>query len=99
DLVRQFAFVTVGLTAVFLIFTLFEMISQIVENHIPAGIVLGYIAYLTPQIVSYMTPLAVLVAVMVTFGLMASGSQIVALKASGQSIYRMAVPVFALAAV
>ena len=44
------------------------------------SVVLGYVVYLTPQIVTYMTPVAVLVGVMVTFGLMASGSQLVALK-------------------
>jgi LPS export ABC transporter permease LptG len=99
DLARQFAFVTLGMTVVFLVFTLFELIGSIVENRIPFGIVAGYIAYLSPQVVNYMVPLAVLVAVMVTFGIMASGSQIVALKASGQSIYRLAIPVFVLAAI
>jgi LPS export ABC transporter permease LptG/LPS export ABC transporter permease LptF len=99
NLARQFAFVTLGMTVVFLVFTLFELIGSIVENKIPAAIVLGYIAYLSPQVVNYMVPLAVLVAVMVTFGVMASGSQIVALKASGQSIYRLATPVFVMAAI
>jgi LPS export ABC transporter permease LptG/LPS export ABC transporter permease LptF len=98
DLARQFLFVTVGMTVVFLVFTLFELVGAIVENRIPATVVLGYIAYLSPQVVNYMVPLAVLVAVMVTFGVMASGSQIVALKASGQSIYRLALPVFVIAA-
>jgi LPS export ABC transporter permease LptG/LPS export ABC transporter permease LptF len=98
DLSRQFAFVTLGMTVVFLVFTLFELIGSIVENQISLAVVVGYIAYLSPQVVNYMAPLAVLVAVMVTFGMMASGSQIVALKASGQSVYRLAIPVFVLAA-
>lgn len=97
DLARHVGFVVAGMTVIFLVFTAFELVGEIVQNRVSAGIVLGYLLYLSPQVVSYMLPLAVLVGVMVTFGLMASGSQVVALKASGQSIYRMAVPVFCLA--
>lgn len=99
DLARNVFFVTAGMTLIFIVFTIFELIAEIVRNQISTGTVFAYILYLTPQIVVYLTPLAVLVGVMTTFGLMASGSQIVALKASGQSVYRLAVPVFGLALV
>jgi LPS export ABC transporter permease LptG len=55
-------------------------------------VVINYLIYLLPMIVNYVTPLAALVAVMVTFGLLQKTSQVVALKASGQSIYRLAAP-------
>lgn len=97
DLGRHVALVAAGLTSVFLVFTIFEHLTEIVRNQVPASVVVGYVLYLTPQVVAYMVPLAVLVGVMVTFGLMAAGSQVVALKASGQSIYRLAAPVVALA--
>ena len=97
DLARHVGFVVAGLTLIFLVFTLFELVGEIVQNRVPIAVVLGYIFYLAPQVITYMAPLAILVGVMVTFGMMASGSQVVALKASGQSIYRMAVPVFCLA--
>lgn len=97
DLGRQLLLATLGMTAVFLVVTLFELVGSIVVNRIPAAIVLAYVTYLTPQILSYLTPLATLVAVMATFGLLASGSQVIALKASGQSIYRLSAPVFAVA--
>lgn len=97
DLMRHVVFVIAGMTLIFLVFTAFELVGEIVQNRVGFGVVLGYLFYLSPQIISYMAPLAVLVAVMVTFGLMAGGSQVVALKASGTSIYRMAMPVFGLA--
>lgn len=97
DLGLHVAYVIAGLTVIFIVFTVFELVREIVENDVGPAVVLGYVVYLTPQIVTYMTPVAVLVGVMVTFGLMASGSQLVALKASGQSIYRMALPVFCFA--
>ena len=46
-----------------------------------------------------MTPLSVLIAVLVTFGLMQKANEITAMKASGISIYRAAVPILLLAAV
>jgi LPS export ABC transporter permease LptG/LPS export ABC transporter permease LptF len=99
ELGRNVLFIVGSLTVVFLTFTLFELVGEIVENQTPPGVVTAYVLYLAPQIVHYMIPLSVLVGVMVTFGVLAGGSQIVALKASGQSIYRLAVPVFALATV
>jgi LPS export ABC transporter permease LptG len=45
-----------------------------------------------------MTPLSVLIAVLVTFGLMQKANEITAMKATGISIYRMIVPVLLIAA-
>jgi len=93
DLMRFFSIVVAGLTGLFIIFTLFELINSIVKNNIDYLTVVDYFVFLTPQIISYMTPMALLVAVLITFGAMAKSSQIVALLASGQSIYRLGVPV------
>jgi len=45
------------------------------------------------------TPLAVLVAVLVTFGVLNRNSEIIAMKATGISIYRLVVPVVGIAAI
>ena len=44
-------------------------------------------------------PLAVLIAVLVTFGVLNRNSEIIAMKATGISIYRLVVPVVGIAAV
>lgn len=93
DMLRHFLIVVVGLTSVFLVFTLFELTNSIVENRIPFFTVINYLFFLLPQIFHYATPFAVLVAVLVTFGLFGKTSQLVALNASGQSLYRLALPV------
>jgi LPS export ABC transporter permease LptG len=43
------------------------------------------------------TPLAVLIAVLVVFGLMSKSSELTAMKASGMSLYRIVLPVFIIA--
>jgi lipopolysaccharide export system permease protein len=92
DLARFFFYILGGFSALFVIITLFQLLDYITRNRIDWSVVINYLVYLLPMIVNYVTPLAVLVAVMVTFGLLQKTSQVVALKASGQSIYRLAAP-------
>ena len=93
DLVRSFFFILGGFSVLFIIITLFQLLDYITRNNIEWGVVANYLIFLLPMIANYMTPPAALVAVMVTFGLLQKTSQVVALKASGQSIYRLAAPV------
>jgi LPS export ABC transporter permease LptG len=92
EMLRYFLIVLAGITAVFLIFTLFELTDDIVKYRIGAGVIASYLLFLLPQIINYAAPFAVLVAVLVTFGLFGKTSQLVALNASGQSFYRLALP-------
>lgn len=92
EMVRHFSMVLLGITAVFIIFTLFELTNDIVEHRIPIGTVTSYLLFLLPQIIHYAAPFSVLVAVLVTFGLFGKTSQLIALNASGQSLYRLALP-------
>ncbi|HWP44695.1 MAG TPA: LptF/LptG family permease [Blastocatellia bacterium] len=92
DLVRFFFFILSGFSMLFIIITLFQLLDYIARNNIEWPVVVSYLFFLLPMIVNYVTPLAALVAVMITFGLLQKTSQVVALKASGQSIYRLAAP-------
>jgi len=58
-------------------------------------VVMGYFEYLTPYLCYQIAPLAALVAVLVTLGLMTKNNEIVAFKASGVSLYRLAAPLLA----
>ncbi|MEW6207804.1 MAG: LptF/LptG family permease [Acidobacteriota bacterium] len=93
DLSRFFLYILGGFSALFLIITLFQLLEYITRNNIEWVVVADYLFFLLPMIVNYMTPIAALVAVMITFGLLQKTSQLVALKASGQSVYRIAAPV------
>lgn len=93
DMLRHFLVVLLGLTSVFLVFTLFELTNSIVENKISFVVVTNYLFFLTPQIFHYAAPFSILVAVLVTFGLFGKTSQLIALNASGQSLYRLALPI------
>ncbi|HYP25405.1 MAG TPA: LptF/LptG family permease, partial [Blastocatellia bacterium] len=92
DMARFFVYILAGFSALFIIITLFQLLNSITRHNIEWTVVANYLIYLLPMIVNYMTPLSALVAVMVTFGILQKTSQLIALKASGQSIFRLAAP-------
>ena len=82
-----------------LVFTLFELLGDILRNKIPASIVAEYLFNVTPYLLYNVAPLVMLLAVLVTFGVMQRSNEITAIKATGTSIYRIITPVIAAAAV
>ncbi|HWX55241.1 MAG TPA: LptF/LptG family permease [Verrucomicrobiae bacterium] len=82
----------------FLIFTFFELFSDIVRNKIPLLTVGEYLLNYVPAVVYLITPLSVLLAVLITFGLLQKWNEITAMKATGISIYRTLVPVLVISA-
>lgn len=82
-----------------LVFTLFELLGDILRNKVSALVVAEYLLNVTPYLLYNVAPLVMLLAVLVTFGLMERSNEITAIKATGTSIYRIVTPVIAAAAV
>jgi len=102
-IVRDFVVYLALVLATFIIlssvFNFFELLGDIVRNRVPLVTVGAYMVNMVPGMLYLMTPLAVLIAVLVTFGLMQKANEITAMKATGISIYRAMVPVLLMAAV
>ena len=88
-----------GFVVLFDAFTLFDLLGDISRNHVAGAVVLNYFRYLVPYLVYQLTPLAALVAVLVTLGLMAKNNEVIAFKASGISTYRLTLPLILAGAV
>jgi LPS export ABC transporter permease LptG/LPS export ABC transporter permease LptF len=100
DFLMYVGMVLASFVLLFLIFTLFELLGDILRNGIPFGIVAEYLVDVIPWAVyNFALPMAVLVGVLVTFGLMSRANEITALKATGISIYRVVAPVIVIAGV
>lgn len=95
-ILRKFFFYFGVLLAVFVFlfeaFTFFELLDDIGRRNVPFLVVKDYFWYLTPYLGYNLAPLAGLVAVLVTLGIMSKNNEIVAIKASGMSLFRVAVP-------
>jgi LPS export ABC transporter permease LptG len=76
------------------VFTFFELLSDIIKNHIPVSRLIAYHFFLTPRLVYDVTPVSVLAAVLVVFGILTKHNEVSAFKACGVSVYRLAMPVF-----
>ena len=94
-----FVMVLVTFVMLMLIFTFFELLSDIIKNRTPLVTVGEYLINLTPSMIYLITPLSVLIGVLVVFGIMNRNSELTAMKATGISLYRITVPVVAIAAV
>jgi LPS export ABC transporter permease LptG len=73
--------------------------GDIIRNQTPFIVVGEYLINLIPYIVSNVTPLCSLLAVLVTFGSLNRTSELTAMKATGISLYRVVAPILVLAAI
>jgi LPS export ABC transporter permease LptF/LPS export ABC transporter permease LptG len=97
--VRNFVLILITLAALFLVFTFFELIGDIVKFRTPLITVGDYLVNLLPFILYNVTPLCSLVAVLITFGTLSRTSELTAMKATGTSLYRIVTPVLLVAAI
>jgi LPS export ABC transporter permease LptF/LPS export ABC transporter permease LptG len=92
-----FGLLLIGFVLMTHVYEFFDLLSDIVKNNIAMARVFAYLFFRTPQIIFDSAPMSVLVAVLITFGILTKHNEITAMKASGVSLYRLAVPVLAAA--
>src|ERR1700722_13151329 len=88
-----FLLLLIGFVMMTHVYTFFDLLSDIVKNNIAMTRVFTYLFFLTPQLIFDSAPMSVLVAVLITFGILTKHNEITAMKASGVSLYRLGVPV------
>ena len=77
-----------------LIYNFFELMGDMLRNNISLVKMFTYLFFLTPKLIYDTLPISVLVAVLVTFGVLTKQNEITAFKACGVSLHRLALPVF-----
>src|SRR5262249_29826970 len=82
----------VALVSIFVIFTLLELWRFIGINHVGLGLVARYVLFLMPLISVELFPSTMLIAVLITYALLARRREAIAWWACGQSAYRLMVP-------
>ena len=95
-LLRAFFFYTLLFLAAFIFifhsFTFFELLEDIGKHHAAASTVLQYFLFLTPYMFYQLTPVAALIGVLVTLGVLSKNNEVTAFKACGVSLYRLSLP-------
>jgi LPS export ABC transporter permease LptG len=98
EFLGNFFLVLSSFAILFLIFTFFELIGDIIRNRTALVTVGDYLINLVPYIIYAVTPLCALVAVLITFGGLNRSSELTAMKATGISLYRVVTPILVIAA-
>ncbi len=78
--------------SIWFVFSFFELLSDMLARG-KMALFIPYIYYLTPFLVYETAPLAVLVATLASFGLLAKHHELTAFRACGVSLYRLAAPI------
>ncbi|MBV8205979.1 MAG: LPS export ABC transporter permease LptF [Acidobacteria bacterium] len=98
DFVLYLVLIQATFIVLFLVFTLFERVGDILRNHVGVGTVSEYLLDIIPSTLYLLLFMSVLVAVLITFGLMSRSNEVTAMKATGVSIYRVVAPVLVISA-
>ncbi|MDH4101022.1 MAG: LPS export ABC transporter permease LptG [Nitrospirota bacterium] len=96
-ILREFLkFLSLSLTAlvgIYLVVDFFERLDNFNEFHARGSHIAIYFLYETPKVVFLLLPIAVLLATILCIGLLAKNSEIIAMRAGGVSLYRIAMPI------
>ena len=85
-----------GLLAIFYISTFIDLADKLFRGETTWATLGRFFYFRTPQFVYYVIPLAALLSVLVTFGLLSRSSELSVMKACGISLYRIAAPLLLL---
>ncbi|MCC6221491.1 MAG: LPS export ABC transporter permease LptG [Deltaproteobacteria bacterium] len=101
-IVRQFLNALVLCLAVslsiFFVFDLFERINLFFKEYATFAQIASYMLFKIPLIAHLMTPVAVLIATLVSIGQLAQKSELTAMRACGVSMFRIALPLICIGA-
>ncbi len=90
---KYFAIVLLLVSVIYLSIDFFGRIDKFIRVELTPLQVLLFFIFKIPMIISQITPVAVLLGVLIVFGLMSKNNEIIALKSSGISVYTLLKPI------
>jgi LPS export ABC transporter permease LptG/LPS export ABC transporter permease LptF len=88
-----------ALLGLFYIGTFIDKTDKVFKGQATTGEVVQLLGFMTPQFIYFVIPIAALLSVLTTFGLLSRSSELSVMKACGISLYRIAAPLLMLALV
>jgi len=97
EFIKILVLVVVSVMALFIVVDYTEIAKDVRENNIHIHTLLYYYRFVVVQALHWTLPISVLVATLVTFGMLSKNNEVTAIKSNGVSLYRIAVPICAVA--
>jgi LPS export ABC transporter permease LptF/LPS export ABC transporter permease LptG len=99
-ILRQYAghlfLVLTAFWSIYFLAEFLDLFDDIQQNRVKGVVVFHYYAFHAPFILNLTAPVAVLVAVLITYGVLSRRNEITAMKAGGLSLYRVSFPTIAM---
>jgi LPS export ABC transporter permease LptG/LPS export ABC transporter permease LptF len=93
---RVLALTFAALLALFYISAFIDVSERLLKGTASPGTIAAYMIFSTPEFVYFVIPIAVLLAVLVTIGILTKTSELTIMRACGISLYRAAAPLLLL---
>jgi lipopolysaccharide export system permease protein len=90
--------IVLAFVLLYVVVDFFDRLSILLKNQAPGAAALRYFLFKIPLMVTQIMPPAVLTATLVSLGMLSRRNEIIALRASGVSLYQTAAPLVGLAA-
>lgn len=99
EMLRYFAIILAAVIGIYLAVDFIEKVDDFIEAQVPVTRAFVYLAYKIPLILTQVTPVGVLLAALISFGLMSKHNELIALASSGISTSIALVPALKVALV
>lgn len=96
EFLKLLCFLIVGFVAIFTLFDFIEKVDNFQEAGVGGSAMISFFMLQIPEITSLLLPVAILMATVITLGLMSARNEITAIKSSGISIFRFTLPILLL---
>ena len=93
EILKSLVVVLAVVLGLYVIVEFFNKADSFMKAGLPVSRLLRYLQLMLPQIIAQITPVGLLLAVLITFGLMNKNNEIIALKSGGVSVYYFLRPV------
>lgn len=90
-------FALTAFASIFITVDLVEALSEYIDKRVPAMVIASYYFYFLPYIIVLTMPVAMLLASMFSVGQLSKYNEITAMKAAGQSLHRILLPILTIA--
>lgn len=95
---RAFVLVLGSMVVLYVVFEYLALADSILQNDVRVMVVLDYFLHIVPRMLTDLLPYSAMIAVLITFGVMAKFNETTAVRCGGVSVYRAVLPAVLLAA-
>ena len=97
EFLKNFALILIALVLIAELIEATQLVDDLFRSGAGFAVLLGYLKFNIPQWIFYVVPVTALTTTLVTFGLFTKNSEVIAMKSSGVSLYRISLPVIIVA--